>query len=37
MVVNNPLLKPYFLGGGIGRGVPLDSHDPRPQKKNTNG
>ena len=23
---NNPLIKPYFLGGGI-LGVPLDSHD----------
>ena len=27
-MVNNPLIRPYFLGvlGGIG-GVPLDSHD----------
>ena len=28
MAVNNPFLWPYFLrGGGIGGGVPLDSHD----------
>ena len=26
MMVNNPLMRPYFLGGGIGR-VPLDSHE----------
>ena len=26
MVVNSPLIRPYFWGGGIG-GVPLDSHD----------
>ena len=28
MVVNSPLIRPYFLGvlGGIG-GAPLDSHD----------
>ena len=25
-MVKNPLVGPYFLGGGIG-GVPLDSHD----------
>ena len=24
-MVNNPLIRPYFLGVGIG-GVPLDSH-----------
>ncbi len=28
MGVNNPLIRPYFLGGGGGiGGVPLDSHD----------
>ena len=28
MVLNNPLIRPYFLGGGgIGGGVPLGSHD----------
>ena len=27
MVVNNPLIRPYFLGGGGIGGVPLDSHD----------
>ena len=27
-VVNSPLVRPYFFeGGGVGRGVPLDSHD----------
>ena len=28
-MVNNPLIRPYFLGGGValGGGVPLDSHD----------
>ncbi len=26
MVVNNALIRPYFLGGGIG-GWPLDFHD----------
>ena len=29
MVVNNPLIRPYFLGGGGIGGVPLDSHDFR--------
>ena len=27
-MVNSPLIRPYFLGGGIG-GVPLDSHEGR--------
>ena len=27
-MVNNPLIRPYFLGGWH-RGVPLDSHDIR--------
>ena len=27
MVVNHPLTRPYFLGGGGIGGVPLDSHD----------
>ena len=27
MVVNNPLIRPYFLGGGGIGGVPLDSHE----------
>ena len=27
MVVNNPLISPYFLGGGGIGGVPLDCHD----------
>ena len=26
-MVNSPLIRPYFLGGGGGIGVPLDSHD----------
>ena len=26
-MINNPLIRPYFLGGGGIRGVPLDSHD----------
>ena len=26
MVVDNPLIRPYFLRGSLG-GVPLDSHD----------
>ena len=26
-MVNNPLVRPYFLGGGGIGGVPLDSHD----------
>ena len=26
-MVNNPLIRPYFLGGGGIGGVPLDSHD----------
>ena len=28
-MVNSPLIKPYFLGGGGIGGVPLDSHDSR--------
>ena len=31
-MVNNSLIRPYFLGGGIG-GVPLDSHDKNPKPK----
>ena len=27
MVVNNPLIRPYFLGGVALGGVPLDCHD----------
>ena len=27
-MVNSPLIRPYFLGGGGIGGVPLDSHDP---------
>ena len=27
MVVNNPLIRSYFLGGGGVGGVPLDCHD----------
>ena len=30
-MVNNSLIRPYFLGGGIG-GVPLDSHDKIPNQ-----
>ena len=26
-MVNSPLIRPYFLGGGGIGGVPLDSHD----------
>ena len=26
-MVNNPLIRPYFLGGGGIGGVPLDSHE----------
>ena len=27
-MVNSPLIRPYFLGGGVAfGGVPLDSHD----------
>ena len=33
MVVNNPLIRPYFLGGGGLGGVPLDSHDTNPSYK----
>ncbi len=32
MVVNNPLIRPYFLGGGGIGGVPLDSHDSQPKQ-----
>ena len=31
MVVNNPLIRPYFLGGWALGGVPLDSHEERQQ------
>ena len=33
MVVNSLLIRPYFLGGGIG-GVPLDSHELWRKKQN---
>ena len=28
-MVNSPLIRPYFLGGGGIGGVPLDSHEDR--------
>ena len=34
--LNNPLPRPYFLGGGGIGGVPLDSHDPCLAWGNTN-
>ena len=32
-MVNSPLIRPYFLGGGGIGGVPLDSHDILKQRK----
>ena len=38
-MVNSPLIRPYFLGGGGIGGVPLDSHDDKCSQsiKNLNG
>ena len=32
-MVNSPLIRPYFLGGGGIGGVPLDSHDKKQRRE----